>query len=371
MRVIGARRDLSSVPTILTGYWPSRFFLRVPHNFWLPVLYGRQEAPRPLAARPSKQATNRARFGASSPRAVLQQQKRPSRAFSVAKLFEHGLDAPDPWEPRSCLRTRRSGPISRVLSLGDHLSSAWRCRRPHSRATRTRAGPTHGVPICPFSGWGLPSRAVADALVRSYRTVSAFLARAMAQAGVFFSVALSVGSPRPAVSRHPALWSPDFPHRDAMRLQRGRLAHSAKGEYIPKRVRPHRRRRHRRDSTRTPPHVPADARSGSSFARRPPRVPYRPSGIPHAPHVTRRAARKTKKGPARLAPQASGASRQYMCLPGMSYFLGSFFILAKNLLYSVRHSSHWAYASSLRWSVRPYVSLSSVAIQSLTFLAPL
>ena len=119
------------------------------------------------------------------------------------------------------------------------------------------------------------------------------------------------------------------------------------------------------------PHVPADARSGSSFARRPPRVPYRLSGIPHAPHVTRRAARKTKKGPARLALQASGASRQYMCLPGMSYFLGSFFILAKNLLYSVRHSSHWAYASSLRWSVRPYVSLSSVAIQSLTFLAPL
>ena len=90
-----------------------------------------------------------------------------------------------------------------------------RCRRPHSRATRTRAGPTHGVPICPFSGWGLPSRAVADTLVRSYRTVSAFLASAMAVTGVFFSVALSVGSPRPAVSRHPALWSPDFPHRDA------------------------------------------------------------------------------------------------------------------------------------------------------------
>ena len=90
-----------------------------------------------------------------------------------------------------------------------------RCRRPHSRATRTRAGPTHGAPICPFSGWGLPSRTVADALVRSYRTVSAFLAQAMARAGVFFSVALSVGSPRPAVSRHPALWSPDFPHRGA------------------------------------------------------------------------------------------------------------------------------------------------------------
>jgi len=30
--------------------------------------------------------------------------------------------------------------------------------------------------------------------------------------GVFFSVALSVASPRPAVSRYLALWSPDFPH---------------------------------------------------------------------------------------------------------------------------------------------------------------
>ena len=31
-------------------------------------------------------------------------------------------------------------------------------------------------------------------------------------AGVFFSAALSVGSPRQAVSLPPALWSPDFPH---------------------------------------------------------------------------------------------------------------------------------------------------------------
>ena len=36
--------------------------------------------------------------------------------------------------------------------------------------------------------------------------------KAPAPVGVFFSAALSVGFPRPAVSRHPALWSPDFPH---------------------------------------------------------------------------------------------------------------------------------------------------------------
>ena len=34
---------------------------------------------------------------------------------------------------------------------------------------------------------------------------------ANAQVRVFFSAALSVGSPRLAVSQHPALWSPDFP----------------------------------------------------------------------------------------------------------------------------------------------------------------
>ena len=129
-----------------------------------------------------------------------------------------------------CARAQHLGPVGFIVStcalaeradkpgsvVGRPFIFCLRCRRPHSRATRTQAGPTHGVPICPFSGWGLPSRAVTDALVRSYRTVSAFLARGKPPAGVFCSVALSVGSPRPAVSRHPALWSPDFPHRDAM-----------------------------------------------------------------------------------------------------------------------------------------------------------
>ncbi|GEM_PF-3580029 len=46
--------------------------------------------------------------------------------------------------------------------------------------------------------------------VRSYRTISPLpvLLRAI---GRIFSVALSLGSPPPAVSRHPALRSPDFP----------------------------------------------------------------------------------------------------------------------------------------------------------------
>jgi hypothetical protein len=48
-------------------------------------------------------------------------------------------------------------------------------------------------------------------------------------AGVFFSAALSVGSPRLAVSQLPALWSPDFPHDP--KGSRDCLAHFA-GEIV-------------------------------------------------------------------------------------------------------------------------------------------
>ena len=106
---------------------------------------------------------------------------------------------------------KRSGPVSGVLSwttiyLGPPSPMA------SSEHTRASVGPTLAAPICSCSRWGLPSRHVAMTLVRSYRTVSAFLPSAEASGGVFFSVALSVGSRRPAVSWHPALWSPDFPH---------------------------------------------------------------------------------------------------------------------------------------------------------------
>ncbi len=50
-------------------------------------------------------------------------------------------------------------------------------------------------------------------LVRSYRTVSP-LPRRRGRGGLF-SVALSRGSPRVAVSNRPALWSPDFPRAGA------------------------------------------------------------------------------------------------------------------------------------------------------------
>jgi len=55
-------------------------------------------------------------------------------------------------------------------------------------------------------------------VVGSYPTVSPLPVSAAAVKnlqrrliGGLFSVALSIASRRPAVSRHPALWSPDFP----------------------------------------------------------------------------------------------------------------------------------------------------------------
>lgn len=46
--------------------------------------------------------------------------------------------------------------------------------------------------------------------VRSYRTLSALPVRLSAIGGLL-SAALSIGSHRPAVSWHSALWCPDFP----------------------------------------------------------------------------------------------------------------------------------------------------------------
>jgi len=64
----------------------------------------------------------------------------------------------------------------------------------------------------PCSGWGLPSRPGRPgrwcALTAPFHPCLCTASRAI---GGLFSVALSCGSPRLAVSQHPALWSPDLP----------------------------------------------------------------------------------------------------------------------------------------------------------------
>ncbi len=74
------------------------------------------------------------------------------------------------------------------------------------RPTRGRAG-RPCPPIWPCSGWGLPG-------LRCYHQSGELLPRlfTLTRRGErYLSVALSVGSPRPAVNGHPVRWSSDFP----------------------------------------------------------------------------------------------------------------------------------------------------------------
>ncbi len=63
--------------------------------------------------------------GVGSARSSAEKKKAPTGAFFFSKLFEHG---PNTWGPRDATHQPvywRSEPISRVLSLDDHLSSAY------------------------------------------------------------------------------------------------------------------------------------------------------------------------------------------------------------------------------------------------------
>lgn len=99
-------------------------------------------------------------------------------------------------------------PISRVLSLYDHLSRSIvtvRLKRPTILDGKRAASLQFHFWSC--SRWGLHSHIVAYMLVSSYlhRSILTYLRRRS------ISVALSLKSPSLVVSQHPALWSPDFP----------------------------------------------------------------------------------------------------------------------------------------------------------------
>jgi len=111
-----------------------------------------------------------------------------------------------------------SRPVSRVLSWTViHLGRA--SPRASSDLPGSRAGHTILLPYLALLrvGFALPPPVTGGA-VRSYRTFSPFPRtcpthhkRVGKKRGSLFSVALSVGSRRPGVTWHPALWSPDFP----------------------------------------------------------------------------------------------------------------------------------------------------------------
>ena len=118
-------------------------------------------------------------------------------------------------------RTDKPGSV-----VGDHLSCLHVTVQFHARYPNAgRAGPWRSYlrllrmgftkPPCCHDAGGLLHHRFSFSLTRTWRA-----------AGVFFSAALSVESPRLAVSQHPALWSPDFPHMRTCRT-RDRLARFA------------------------------------------------------------------------------------------------------------------------------------------------
>jgi len=108
-------------------------------------------------------------------------------------------------------RLKVAEPADKPGSVVDSHSSGRSVTATLEQPTRTRRGPRHGVPIWPCSRWGLPCRPVARLAVRSYRTISPLPRAPRGAVRRYLSVALSVGSRRPGVTWHRALWSPDFP----------------------------------------------------------------------------------------------------------------------------------------------------------------
>ena len=111
-----------------------------------------------------------------------------------------------------------SGPVSRILSLSDHLSgTAVTDGLSRAYPSDDRAGLDRSYSLLLRVGFAKPPRhRGAGALLPHRFSFSLDLYRPRERpggiGGVFFSVALSVASRRQAVSLHPALWSPDFPH---------------------------------------------------------------------------------------------------------------------------------------------------------------
>ena len=82
------------------------------------------------------------------------------------------------WE--KCERADKPGSVVGATIYLERTSPCASSTQPE----RTEGRP-YRVPICACSRWGFPSRAVADALVRSCRTVSAFLPRDRSRTGEF------------------------------------------------------------------------------------------------------------------------------------------------------------------------------------------
>ena len=122
-----------------------------------------------------------------------------------ATLYPAELRAQD------CGRRCKPSSVPRRSGGGSFLWDR-RCRRPLAAYPGFDGAGSPSSPIWPCSGWGLPCRPCCQwrgALLPHRFTLAC--APETGAIGGLFSVALSVASRRPAVSRHPALRSSDFP----------------------------------------------------------------------------------------------------------------------------------------------------------------
>ena len=115
---------------------------------------------------------------------------------------------------------RASGLVSRVLS-----GTAIYLERASPRVSSTQPGCAAGHRIASLFALAPDGVYQAMSLPTCWCALTApFQLFSRRSGGVFFSVALSVGSPRPAVSWHLALWSPDFPRTPKRTQPSGPLA---------------------------------------------------------------------------------------------------------------------------------------------------
>jgi len=118
------------------------------------------------------------------------------------------------WESQNNQDVGSGKSIDKPGSVVDSHSSRRTVTDTLKQPTRKQREPRPCFPIWPCSRWGLPCRPCyhgrGELLPRRF-TLTRPVVDPNAGVGGLFSVALSVTSRCPAVSRHPALWSPDFP----------------------------------------------------------------------------------------------------------------------------------------------------------------
>ena len=150
---------------------------------------------------------------------------------------DHGVAAAEDTRDESASKKRRSQPISRILSafaLGasplalrrdDHSSSPSIADGVQQPTRRLQAGRPRTSPYLVLLrvGFCLP-RLLPDARCALTAPFHPYPPQPEARIGrgrrraVYFLCHWSVGSPRPGITRHTALWSSDFPLPSALRL---------------------------------------------------------------------------------------------------------------------------------------------------------